>query len=412
MPARLLRPLLAGSLLAAAAAAQTPPAGPSAEFLRTVIASPSLEAAARRVEAARERTGAAGVLPDPELEGMGSRMHGPMGERGTMYEVSLRQPLPKRGERTAERARAAAAVRLAEAEFALMAGERAAETALALAEVDAARDRAALLAAQIGRLDAVLRAIEVRISTDGDARLRDRLTLQSQIAAMQLMQENERRRQADALSGARSQLGLAPELALPAFAAPTPADIDPAASPTIRTTEARALEADAMLQMARASGRPMTAVGLRFERARTGMGDEDTLGVAFMSELPWRSRRAARAETRAAEADRAAAHTEAGAARHRIAAAVARAHRAEQLAGTARELSNATLARLRAEYDAMLRGASAGSPAESTVLQVVALLEKSTDAEFLVIDAELAARTARAELWRHFPAPRFLSFQP
>ena len=67
-----------------------------------------LSAAVQRATAARERIESAGRLPDPEVEGMTSRMNGPMGERSTMYELNVRQPLPKRGERAANRDRARA----------------------------------------------------------------------------------------------------------------------------------------------------------------------------------------------------------------------------------------------------------------------------------------------------------------
>jgi cobalt-zinc-cadmium efflux system outer membrane protein len=44
---------------------------------------------------------------------------------------------------------------------------------------------------------------------------------------------------------------------------------------------------------------------------------------------------------------------------------------------------------------------------ESTILQTVTILEKSTDTELQVIRADTAVRTARAELWRYMPASRF-----
>jgi outer membrane protein, heavy metal efflux system len=77
------------------------------------------------------------------------------------------------------------------------------------------------------------------------------------------------------------------------------------------------------------------------------------------------------------------------------------------LAETARRLTGETLGRLQAEYDTFLRLASAGNPTDSTILMTVELLEKVTDAELQVIDAERAARVARAELWRYVPAGRF-----
>ncbi len=409
MPTRAL--ILVAAL--AFAGSSLPGAGPAtpAEFLRVIAESPSLTAAARRVQAAEERVGAAGLLPNPEAEGMLSQMRGPMGERNDMYEVNVRQPLPKKGERAAQRDRARAATAMAEADYAMMAGEIAAETAMALAEAGSAEAKIKCVETQIARLEAVLRAIEIRLSTGtagmGGTRLADRLTLQTRLAAMQLMIEEDRRMAADALAEARGRLGLAPDAPLPAFVVPPRAEIDPVSSPSVVLAAARTQDADAMRQMAKASANPMTAVGLRFERERTAMGNEDTVGIAFMSEFPWRSRRASRAELKAAEADRLAAQADATSATYRIRSAVARAERAERLAQTARRLSDETTARLQAEYDAFLRAASVGNPSESTVLMTVELLEKTTEAEIKTIEAERAARLAAAELWRHFPAERF-----
>ena len=384
------------------------PAGGPAELLDVVARAPALSAAARRTEAARERIAASGRLADPELEGMGSRMVGPMDERATMWEVSVRQPLPKRGERAAERDRAQAAVLMMEADYALMAGEMAADTAMALAEAEGAGARIQLLETQIGRLQAVLRSVEARLASTG-GRIADRLTIESRIAGMQLMIEEERRMVADALAQARGRLGLRPDAALPAFAAPALDEIDPNRAALVQLAAARTAEAGAMIKMAQASANPMTSVGIRFEQERRAMGDENTVGLAFMTDLPFRSRRYARAEVRAAEAERAAAGTDATAARYRIAAALTRVERADNLAGIARRLSNETLARLNAELDALLgaAGVDAGAMGESTVLQTVELLEKATDTELQVIQADTAARTARAELWRYLPAERF-----
>jgi outer membrane protein, heavy metal efflux system len=383
----------------------------AADLVRVVSEAPALSAAARRVQAATERVGASGQLRDPEMEGMVSRMNGAMGERNDMYEITLRQPLPKRGERAAQRDLARAGVTMAEADYAVMFGEMAAETAMALAEAEASEAKVRALEQQLGRLDAVLRSLEARLSTTtggmGGARLADRLTVQTRVAAMQLMLEGERRMIADVLAEARARLGLADDQPLPAFAAPMTSEIDAAAAATVRLAAARGTEADAMLKMARANANPMTAVGVRFERERTAMGDDDTIGVAFMSEFPWRSRRVSRAETRAAEADRAAAQADGAAAAHRVNSALARVARAERLAETARRLTGETLGRLQAEYDTFLRLASAGNPTDSTILMTVELLEKVTDTELQVIDAERAARVARAELWRYVPAGRF-----
>lgn len=412
-PSLPLRRLAWLSFLPAVALAQSgePAAGRAAELLDAVARSPALSAAASRTAASRERLDSAGRLADAELEGMGSRMVGPMDERATMWEVSVRQPLPKRGERSAERERAHAAVLMSEADYTLMAGEMAADTAMALAEARGAGARAGLLGSQIERLRAVLRSIEVRIASAG-GRMADRLTVESRIAAMQLMIDTERRMAADALAQARSRLGLAVDAPLPAFAAPTGDEIDPEASALVQVAAARTAEAGAMIKMAHASARPMTAVGVRFEQERRAMGEDNTVGLAFMTELPFRSRRYARAEIRAAEAERAAAEADATAARYRIGAALTRVERAEALAATARRLAGETLTRLKAEFDAVLATAGVGGGAmmESTVLETVEILEKSTEAELQVIQAETAADTARAELWRYVPATRFTPY--
>jgi cobalt-zinc-cadmium efflux system outer membrane protein len=384
------------------------PANGQADLLRAVTEAPVLNAAARRTAAARERIDSSGRLADPELEGMGSRMVGPMNERATMWEVNLRQPLPKRGERAAERDRARAAVLMSEADYALMAGEMAADTAMALAEAGGAEARILLLETQIARLDPVLRSVESRLASTG-GRIADRLTVQSRIAAMQLMIEEERRMAADVLAEARGRLGLGPEAPLPTFAAPDVSEINPDDAALVLLAAARTTEANAMIKMAQASANPMTSVGVRFEQERRAMGNDNTVGLAFMTDLPFRSRRYARADVRAAEAERSAAETDASAARYRIAAALTRVDRAERLAATARRLSNETLSRLNAEFDAMLSAASVGRGAmgESTVLQTVELLEMATDTELQVIRSDTAVRTARAELWRYLPADRF-----
>lgn len=406
-----LRPfirVLTGTLAGSAMLSAAEPANVRADFLRAIAGAPALEAASRRTTAARERVEASGRLPDPEVEGMGSRMVGPMDERSTMWEVNVRQPLPKRGERAADRERARAGVAMAQADYALMAGEMAADTAMALAEAEGAAARIRILETQVGRLDAVLRSIEVRLAAGSTGRMTDRLTVQTRVAAMQLMIEEERRMAADALAEARGRLGLAPDAPLPAFAAPLAGEIKLDDAAVLRLAAARADEAGAMVKMARASANPMTAVGLRFEKERKAMGDENTVGLAFMSEIPWRGRGYARAEARAAEAERAAAQTDANAARYRISAALTRVDRAERLAQTARRLSAETLDRLNAEYDSMIRAAGATTAGgESTVLQTVELLEKATDTELQVIRADTAVRTARAELWRYAPADEF-----
>jgi hypothetical protein len=204
-------------------------------------------------------------------------------------------------------------------------------------------------------------------------------------------------------------LGLVPDDTLPRFAAPGVGEISLDESPVSILALARVAEADAMARMAQASAKPATAVGLRFERERGSMGNQDRVGVAFSSEIPWRSRGYARAEFRAAEAERDAAEAEGRGARFRITSALSRVERAERLAVTARRLAGETSGRLDAQYDALVRAAGAGSAAEgeSTVLMAVEIFEQATATELKVIEADTAARVARAELWRYVPTSRF-----
>jgi cobalt-zinc-cadmium efflux system outer membrane protein len=375
-------------------------------LLDAIAGAPALEAARKRTEAARSRIDASGRLADPEAEGMVSR--GPEGR--DMWELNVRQPLPKRGERAADRDRARAAVALSEADYALMAGELAADVAAALAEADGAQARGRVLEAQKDRLDSVLKSIEARLGTATASRIADRLTVQTRVAAMQLEIEEAARAATDAMANSRGRLGIPPDASLPPFSAPSATEIALDDSPASSVALARVAEADAMAKMARASGRPMTSVGLRFERERGAMGNEDLVGVAFSSEIPWRSRGYARAEMRAAGSEREAARAEANGARFRVASALSRVERAERLAETARRLATETRARLDAQYDALVRAAGAGSAAagESTVLMAVEIFEQVSVTELKVIEAETAARVARADLWRYAPASRLI----
>jgi len=244
----------------------------------------------------------------------------------------------------------------------------------------------------------------------GAGRIADRLLVQSRLAAMQLVIEEERKSAADALAEARARLGLPPDTPLPEFTAPSPNDIRAEEAAPVRLAAARTTEADATGQVARTAANPLMSVGVRLERERRTQGPEHTAGLAFTTELPFRSRHYARAEIRAAAAERAAATSDGEAARYRIASALTRVERAERLAATSRRLSEETVARLDAEYDALVRAAgvgTGGATGESTVLQTVGILERVTEAGLQVIRADTAVRTARAELWRHVPASHF-----
>jgi len=407
MPSRFLL------VLVAAGSALAQPAAPPA-LLDAVARSPTLQAARQRIDAAHARTGAAGRLADVEVEAMSSRVNADtMGENRDMWELNVRQPLPKRGERAADRDRALAAIGLAEADYALAAGDLAAEVAMALAEADGADARARLLDAQLARLVAVIQSIDTRLAAGAATRLSDRLTVQSRVASLQLQLAQTQRLADDSRAGARGRLALPPEAPLPAFSAPVVSEINPADAATIVLATARIAEANAMGKMARASANPMTSVGLRFERERGSTGNQDTVGFAVSSEIPWRTRRYARAEVRAAEADRAAAQSDATAARHRISSTLSRVDRAERVAATARRLAAETQSRLDAEHESLNRATSVNARgsmnSESAVLHAVDILDKATETQLQIIEAEIAALSTRAELWRYLPARRLLA---
>lgn len=391
--------LLGAGVIATAAFAEAP----APTLLEAVAQAPALTAARQRLHAATTRIESAGRLADPQLEAMASRLSGPMGEKNPMWELTLRQPLPRRGERAADRARVQATASMVAADAALLAGELAADAAMALAEHHGATTRAALISTQLTRLEAVLQSLDARLATNANARLADRLTVESRRAALQLMLEQEQQMAANAAATVRARLGLAPHASLPAYAAPTPADIDPASAPALLAARARAADATAMSDMARANARPMTSVGLRLQREETAMGNEDIVGLAFMSDLPWRSRGYARTDLRAAAAEADAARADSTASHHQITAALHRVTRAEQFAASARQLGTATRARFDTEYDALLRtaGSTAAMPPESAVFMAADVLEKITETELQIIQAETTARVARAELWRY-----------
>lgn len=382
-------------------------------LLETVARTPVIEAARKRIDAARARTESAGRLADPEVEAAGSRINTAAGgENRNMWELNLRQPLPKRGEREADRDRSLALVSMAEAEFALTAGELAADVAIALAEAEGAEGRAQLLKAQLGRMEAALQSLDARLAAGVLPRIADRLSIQTRVGNLQLAIEQAQRTAGDARTAARGRLGLDPNATLPVFSAPALSEVNPSDTATIALATARVAEATAMGKMARASGNPMTSVGLRFERERSNFGNQDTIGLAVSSEIPLRTRRYARADVRAADADRAAAHADANAARYRIDSLLSRVERAERVAASARKLAAETSARLEAEHQTLTQATgvapSGGMGNESAVLHAVDILDRTMETQLQIIDAETTARTARAELWRYVSAKRLL----
>lgn len=373
---------------------------PGAALPEAVRQAPDVEAALQRRAAAQLRVGAAGRWADPELEGMVANKDTPE-DRMPMWGVSLKQPLPNYGERRADKARAQATLAMAEAEADQMAGETAMAAAEAIAEYEAAEQRIALLTRQRERTERTRAAVEARLAA-GQGRVSEQLALQTRLTGLHLALEQEQRRRADADSELRQQLGLRPDDPHPDFAAPEPDQIEPDAAPGQRLVEAQQEDARAMMAMARAAGRPMTAVGITFEREEVELGDEDTVGVALMTELPWNSRRYARAEEQAAKAEWAGRAAEAEALRRRIEADLGRARRLVQLAEETRTSTADMQKRVDQEYDALVNAAGTTDLSSgSSMLMLLELLERSTELSLQAIEAETEARRARAGLWRY-----------
>lgn len=390
MRARLSACLWAGLLVAS----------PGASLEEAVRQAPVVEAALQRSDAARLRAGVAGRWVDPELEVMLANKDTPE-DRMPMWGVSLKQPLPKYGERGAEQARAQAVLAMAEAEADLMAGETAMAAAEALADYDAAEQRTQLLKQQLDRTERTRAAVEARLAA-GQGRVSEQLALQTRLTGLRLALEQEQRRRDDADSELRQQLGLRADEPRPDFAAPEPDQIQPDAAPGLRLAEAQQAEARAMMKMARAAGRPMTAVGVTFEREEVELGNEDTVGVALMTDLPWHSHRYGRAEERAAKAELAGRLTDADTLRRRIAADLGRAQRLIRLAAETRAATENMQRRVDQEYDALMNAAGTTGMADgSSMLMLLELLDRSTDLAMQALEAETEARMARAGLWRY-----------
>jgi cobalt-zinc-cadmium efflux system outer membrane protein len=387
----LLVPACLAAITLSAAAATVPEA---------VRQAPAVDAALQRANAAHLRATSAGRWADPELEGMYSEKD-TLEESFPMWSASLTQPLPKLGERGADKARARAAWEMARAEADLMAGETAADVAMALAERDAALQRKELLVRQLERTERVGAAVEARLAA-GQGRLAERFTLQSRLTELRLAVERATREIENAEAEVRQPLGLGAG-DLPGFAAPAGDAIQPEAAPGMRLLAAQSEESKAMAAMARAAARPMTAVSVSFEREEPEMGNEDTVGVALMTEVPWNSRRYARADEKAALAELSSRQADAEALSNRIEADVARAARMRRLASETESSARETRERIEREYDALVAatGAASGMQESSSLLMLLELLDRSTDLDMQVIEAEAEARAAEATLWKY-----------
>lgn len=385
-------PVVAPAPLAAA------PSAAQVAFLRSLASAPAIQAAQERILASRRAAGAAGRLPDPML-GAGYARKSTSMDRWPMYDLTLEQPLPRWGERDAMRARASADTAMSEVELLDSLGETAADVAAMLADADAARAKLALTEAQIARAHSLEATITARVAA-GTAGSAEQLGVQSRLAALAVERDTMARMVADAEQDVRGRLGLPPTAPLPVFATPDRGAIALDRVPGVLGAQAKSAEADAMFQEARASRYPETSVGVRYEREQQPGDPMNTVGLEFRMSIPvWQG--ASRDLEDAAAARRRAARREAAGWQHRAQALLGRAERAATVAATARAAAEATKARLDAEYDAMIR--SAATQNGVNLVAVLAVLDRLSDAQRLVIDAEAAARQADASLWRLAP---------
>lgn len=367
-------------------------------FIRILAQAPSIQAAQERILAFRGAARAAGRLPDPMLSGGYARTSN-SSDRWPVYGAMLEQPLPRWGEHDAIRAKAAAELTMSEAELQDHLGETAAEIATMLAEADAARAKLTVVDGQMTRAKAIQATIAARVAA-GTASLADQLGVRSRLAALQVERDTMSRMVKDAEQDVLGQLGLPPTASLPPFFAPDRTMVMLARVPGILMADAKGAEAEAMFDEARATRYPETVVGLRFEREREPGNSMKTIGVTFSVSLPvWQGASADLEE--AAVAHRRAARREAANWQFRAQAVLGRAERASAVAASARAAAQDTKTRLDTEYDAMIRAASINGG--TNLISILDVVDRLSDAERMVIDAEAAARQAEASLWRLAP---------
>jgi outer membrane protein TolC len=359
---------------------------------------PAVVAAQQRVLAAQARARAAGVPADAMLRLEGMRM-ADMGENG--YEAMLEQPLPRWGELGADRAMAAADVRMAEAEHAEALGRTmmdvvghlvTAQAADAEAEIDAdiarrARRLAELMAAAVGAGGA------------GGAGIREALSLETRAAAMDLMAADRTRMAMDARGRAAALLGLESHIPLPPIPDP-PTAILPERVPAVRMAAARELAAEAQRSMARSRGRPELSLLLRARRF-ADVPEEDEYAAGIGISLPL-FRPAYAAGVEAASARVAATRREAEGERLAAVEAVARAARAVAQAQATEKFVRETADRLERELEAVAAEVATSAGGAATAM-LYDRFDQLGDVRREAVRAQAEAGRMRADLWMLAP---------
>ena len=388
---RLVPLMLMGAALAAADNA--------AAFAAAVAKAPGVVAAQARMLAAQRGRGAAGVMPDPMVGVEVGRERPRMGDDMTMYGAMIEQPLPRWGERDAQRQMASASAQAAGADFYMLIGEHAASLAAAGIEAESASRSLVLVEAARQRAVALGEVVRSRIAAGG-AMYGESLAIDTRVQQFELQIADLRRRQADAESEMRGRLALAPEAPLPPVAVPDPANIQPSANPALIKAQAAQAEAKAGLGEAEARGRPESSLGLRWEReAVNTMDQSDTISLSYTMSLPvWRG--AYDDGVVAARQRGQAAGHEAHAAEWMARSQISRAQRASDQARRAEALAESIATRTASEYAAVMRQVGTGTASISLALD---LLDRITDAQLQAIEAVTASKLALAELWRLAP---------
>ena len=256
-----------------------------------------------------------------------------------------------------------------------------------------------LVEGQIARATSLQATIAARVAA-GTAAIAEQLGVKSRLAALTVERDTIQRMAIDAEQEVRGRLGMPPTAPLPPFTAPDQAAVTLDRVPGVLAAQAKTAEADAMFSEARASRYPETAIGLRYEREEKPGDPMDTIGVQVSVSLPvWQGASSDLEE--AAHARRRAARQEATGWQFRAQSLLGRADRAGIVAAAARTAAKETKARLDVEYDAMIRAAATQNGAN--LVSVLDVLDRLSEAERLVIEAEAAARQANASLWRLAP---------
>ena len=357
---------------------------------------PAVAAAKLRLQAARERLRLSGVLPDPMVTVEYMRVP-VLGMDGIM--VELEQPLPRWGERDAERATANATITMAVSEYAAVRGRTMSAVQTALIERRAAIE-SVHLERDIAQRARVLAEVLIRSGVaSGKSSVREPLALETRAAAAEVMAAQDERMAADAEGMANSTLGLTLGAVLPKISTPDPSGIDPLYAPEVLIAIAREFMAAGDERMARSRSRPMVAVIGRWRQV--GEEDDSSYEGGLRVSVPLWSNAYAGGIS-AAESTRMAAHHDRSSALFEATEMLARVRRTRAQAALTKHWAEAAVIRLDSELD-VLAAESAAGKAGATIM-LFDRFDQLAEARRSIITAEADADRACASLWILAPA--------